>query len=245
MERCAGTFSTFKVCINQPHHKRFYGASLDSRLIWSSLSPVVLFFARQILTKEPNIIRNGYVQQAAIMYEKPMEKLNEKRRTDIRNTAIKFPNTQMFPLHTLYHLLTYQMDHSWFDRAMHLHANLWKISCRFRLDMFDVDSIQVLDCGASDVTVKALNIPHNIVGFGFFSMRPFDAGEIVGYYDEILNDSDRMTQNQIQTTFGNGLISFSIENVITLALKFPETFLNARGKNVRGYYRPNFVVCGL
>lgn len=67
-----------------------------------------------------------------------------------------------------------------------------------RLDMFDVRSEMVVDCGSFSLKVIASNIFDDNFGCGVFSGRLFGAGEIVGYYNETLVYAKCTTQTQVQ-----------------------------------------------
>lgn len=68
------------------------------------------------------------------------------------------------------------------DLAKNISVNHYAPRLNLRLDMFDAQSVLVVDCGSFCVKSKASHILHDSVGRGVSSGRPFGAGEIVGYY---------------------------------------------------------------
>lgn len=107
------------------------------------------------------------------------------------------------------------MKYSLYDKANLVPANLWTPRGRLRLDMFDIRSLLVVDCGAFNALPNASNTTHDSVGCGVLFGRPFSAGELVRYYYRTLVYSNLTTQNQVQKTYGDGVLFVTVEDVST------------------------------
>lgn len=144
--------------------------------------------------------------------------------------ACRFSIVQRFPLPILYHLLTYHMRNVFSDRAKGISAYPWTPCWGSQMDMIDVRSLLVMECGAFGVVVKASKIWHGIVVCGVFLSQLFRAGEIVGYYHETLDCLNLTMQKKVRKTFEDGIMFVTVDDFSTWPLMVPMTFLDRTGK---------------
>lgn len=92
--------------------------------------------------------------------------------------------------------------------------------------MNDVRFLRAVDCGAFGEKVKESNISNDTVKCSVFFGRLLGAGKIVEYHCGKLNYSNQTTQKQVRKTYGDGVISVTVNNFSTWGFKFPEVFLD-------------------
>lgn len=63
---------------------------------------------------------------------------------------------------------------------MNILVYLWTSRWRSRFDVFAVQSLLAVDCGAFGIILKPLNILHGFAGYGVFGGFPSEAGVIKG-----------------------------------------------------------------
>lgn len=69
------------------------------------------------MKEEWDITGNDDVVQAAPTFVKAMEELDLKCRVDVWETPVVFRGMQTFPLHILYHLLTFHTKNALYDQT--------------------------------------------------------------------------------------------------------------------------------
>lgn len=76
----AGTFSISKACMLLPRHRRFMGCKVDPICMNEAMKDLILFNARQVLSRDLYIDEKGEICSSAEVYAKAVEAIEEQKR---------------------------------------------------------------------------------------------------------------------------------------------------------------------
>lgn len=82
MDACAGTFSVAKACMILPNHRRIMECGWDPSYVIEAEPQLILLYARQVFSKEPDIDGEEKASTSAEEYDKTMKTIEVRRRLD-------------------------------------------------------------------------------------------------------------------------------------------------------------------
>lgn len=153
---------------------------------------------------------------------------------------------ETFSFYILYHLPTNHGEVFLYDETKNISENFWRTRWHSQLDIFDVCFLPAVDCSAFGVNEKASKITLDNIGCGVFFGRPFGDGGIMRYHCRTFVYSNLTTQKQVRKTFGDGVMSVTVNNFTVWSFKISEDVIELHGNGEKHLGSTGrFITCNL
>lgn len=166
VDACDGTFSMNKTCIVLPERRNFVA---DGNCLTEGASQLILFYARQMQCKTPDIDEEEDVRRSAEIGLRAVEALDMRMRLDGWEVLEGLPPMETLPSQILYHLSTYFGEEELLQKARNIPGSQLSEKWRARLTMFDIGLMLAVDREGSRIFLKKSAIPHRHSGQGVFA----------------------------------------------------------------------------